>query len=100
MKDYGNISSSGNNSVDDLIDDLYNFQYELKINLPLDIIDDSKNNKKNKHKNVSKDNSEEIDLSVLTRVLIPQNVLKNQENNKVWTFDSILHDLQSTFNKN
>ena len=97
MKDYGNISSSGNNSVDDLIDDLYNFEYHLKIELPLDIINDKNGTKKDlKNEN----NTDEIDLSVLTRVLLPQNILKNPENDKVWTFHSILNDLQSTFNNN
>ena len=97
MKDYGNISSA-NNSVDDLIDDLYNFEYNIKTELPLDIIN---NDQKNKQKHLmNEDNTDDIDLSVLTRVLLPQNVLKNPENNKVWTFDSILNDRQSTFNKN
>ena len=40
MKDYGNMSSSGNNSVDDMIDNLYHFEYEVDIDLPLDIIED------------------------------------------------------------
>ena len=92
MKDYGNISSSGDNSVDEMIDNLYNFKYDVDIALPLDIIE--KKSQTDKQTAVDKE-LDDIDLSILTKVLIPPNVLNEKENDKVWTFESILNDLQS-----
>eukprot|EP01084_Bolivina_argentea_P216148 367233_1 len=95
MKDYGNISASSDNVVDELIDDLYNLKHAIKSELPLDIIDENKTDKSNDKMN----NSDDIDLCILTKVLIPRNILFNEKNNQVWTFDSILTDLKSTFEK-
>mmetsp|Transcript_9686 Transcript_9686/g.15597 ORF Transcript_9686/g.15597 Transcript_9686/m.15597 type:complete len:111 (+) Transcript_9686:25-357(+) len=97
MKDYGNIISSGQNSVDHLVDDLYTYQYELKTKLPLDIIH---RNKSDGMDNTHDKDDKDIDFSVLTKVLLPSDVLNSKENNSVWTFDSILKDLQNVFHKN
>merc|ERR1740123_1189030 len=95
MIDYGNISSSGNNSIDAEIDNLYNFQYQIKTDLPLDIIEN-----KDKINNANpKNTDDEIDLSILTKALLPASVINNKENDKVWTFDSMLNDLQKAFQK-
>ena len=92
IKDYGNISSSGNNSVD-LIDDLY-AQFPFTINLPLDLASsDATMNNQSLH-------LDGIDLSMLTKGLLPSHAAAQSEKNKIWTFETILNDLEADFNRN
>mmetsp|Transcript_53683 Transcript_53683/g.89062 ORF Transcript_53683/g.89062 Transcript_53683/m.89062 type:complete len:106 (-) Transcript_53683:87-404(-) len=92
LKDYGNISSS-NMSTDHQDDDVYSFPYQLKHELPLDIITNP--GKSNDAQKNTPQNEKQLDFSVLTKVMLPPHKLNAPKNNNVWTFDSILADLQN-----
>merc|ERR1712013_384883 len=93
IKDYGNISSSGNNSVD-LIDDLYDAKFPFTPNLPLDL---TSNDTKVPNEALHLDG---IDLSMLTKGILRSDVPKTSEKGKIWTFETILSDLEADFNRN
>merc|ERR1719245_1515459 len=88
FKDYGNISSSGNDEMD-IADDLYRYQYTVKSELPLNIAGNDSAQ--------TQDFSKDLDLSILYKALYPTSVLQDRTNDKIWTFDSILSDLEKAF---
>ena len=90
--DFGNISSSGNEDEDVLMD-LYRYKYSSKIQLPSDIAGpDTSSNPENG--NVF--DTKELDLAVLYQAIYSERILKDKTNDTVWTFDSILNDLEDT----
>ena len=94
--DYGNISSSGNDEAD-IVEDLYRYQYASKIDLPLDIAGkDGAADTEDGTQSITKD----LDLSVLYKALYPRQVLNDRTNDKIWTFDSVLSDLEDALRLN
>eukprot|EP01083_Nonionella_stella_P176593 618259_1 len=93
IKDFGNISTSCDNSIDQSMKDLYDFRYQMEIELPFNIINEQQQT--HTSRNIERNPAKHVDLTVLTRVLMPHDqLINNENNNKIWTFDSIVNDLQ------
>ena len=81
----------------DLIDDLYDAKFPFTINLPLDIASADATTKD------QATHVDGIDLSMLTKGIRPSHALKQRlqsEKGKIWTFETILSDLEVDFNRN